>query len=603
MDLAKLHLHWRTSQYKGKSYRSYSLARAYRENGKNRKEIVIKLGKLSEAEVQRWRCLLQTIKKPGAFLTTVDDLVVTRHYAYLDVATANALWDDWQLDKAFCVRGNRDVGIETIARILTLNRCIDPATKSQAPHWFHHTALPWMLQVSPEQVNPSRIFRELTVIEQHKESICNHLYTQMQRRQAESTDAIFYDLSSTTFTGTRCLLTKWGHCKEGYHYHVVLVLVVNRDGLPFYWEVLPGGTADVTTITWLIERLTKRFDIAKKTTLVFDRGMVSDENLGDLENKGIKYISAMDRSQLEGITGVDFTAFSHLDPEHVNKQAGKLAKFKKLNENTYFREFPVQNKRRYILCFNPQLFKDQRKARAQAMADFDLFVSELNGELQAAKRSRQRKPTKEKFTRRLKKIKLSTFVDVKLRLIHVDGGTNQGTIRTYQATVIVDEQAKREAERLDGFWLLVTNHTEKAKNVYQVTANDAIMPYREKVVIESAFRDIKSFVEVKPVYVWTDAHVKAHYTCCVLAHLINRSLTQRLHKHEGTLSKDVVAHERLYKELADCQIDQIDVKNMRLTTFNMSQATDRQKELMERLELTKLLSFDVGKQPTQFCSA
>ena len=51
MDLAKLHLHWRVSQYKGKSYRSYSLARAYREQGKNRKEIVLKLGKLSDAEV------------------------------------------------------------------------------------------------------------------------------------------------------------------------------------------------------------------------------------------------------------------------------------------------------------------------------------------------------------------------------------------------------------------------------------------------------------------------------------------------------------------------------------------------------------------------
>jgi hypothetical protein len=176
VDLARLHLHWRVSQYKGKSYRSYSLARAYREHGKNRKEIVLKLGKLSNAEVIRWRSLLQAIKKPQAFLATLDDLVVNRHYAYLDVATANAIWDDWQLDDAFPARGNRDVGIETIARILTINRCIDPAAKSQTPHWFRSTTLPWLLQVSAESVNPSRIFRELTVIEQHKEAICNHLY-------------------------------------------------------------------------------------------------------------------------------------------------------------------------------------------------------------------------------------------------------------------------------------------------------------------------------------------------------------------------------------------------------------------------------------------
>jgi len=52
-----------------------------------------------------------------------------------------------------------------------------------------------------------------------------------------------------------------------------------------------------------------------------------------------------------------------------------------------------------------------------------------------------------------------------------------------------------------------------------MAAPDAINPYREKVVIESAFRDIKSFVEIAPVYVWTEEHVKAHFTICVLAYL------------------------------------------------------------------------------------
>ena len=237
MDLANLHLHWRVSQYKGKSYRSYSLARAYREQGKNRKEVVLKLGKLSDAQAQRWRNFLRAIKKPKAFLTSLDDLSVVQHYAYLDVATANACWDHWQLDDAFPPRGNRDVGVATIARILTVNRCIDPATKSQTPHWFRSTALPWLLQVIPESVNTSRIFRELTVIEQHKDAICKHLYTQMRDNRPESLSSVFYDLSSTTFTGARCVLLHWGHCKEGYQNHVILAF----------------STAEWSrTITWLL---------------------------------------------------------------------------------------------------------------------------------------------------------------------------------------------------------------------------------------------------------------------------------------------------------------------------------------------------------------
>ena len=163
MDLAKLHLHWRTSHYKGNSYRSYSLARAYREHGKNRKEIVLKLGRLSNDEAQRWRSLLQTVKKPGAFLTTLDDLVVTRHYAYLDVASASAVWDHWRLNEAFAEHGNRDVGIETIARILVVNRCIDPAAKSQAPLWLRNTALPWLLNLNPHSINASDVDKAIAL--------------------------------------------------------------------------------------------------------------------------------------------------------------------------------------------------------------------------------------------------------------------------------------------------------------------------------------------------------------------------------------------------------------------------------------------------------
>ena len=37
--------------------------------------------------------------------------------------------------------------------------------------------------------------------------------------------------------------------------------VVNKIGLPFYWEVLPGCTADSTTIIWLLERLKNIFNL------------------------------------------------------------------------------------------------------------------------------------------------------------------------------------------------------------------------------------------------------------------------------------------------------------------------------------------------------
>ena len=116
-----------------------------------------------------------------------------------------------------------------------------------------------------------------------------------------------------------------------------------------------------------------------------------------------------------------------------------------------------------------------------------------------------------------------------------------------------------------------------------------VEPYREKVVIESSFRDIKSFVEIAPIHVWTSNHVHAHYTLCVLAHLLNRTLSLCLSKHEGKKSADVIAHERLYDELSQCNLNRLRSEGQ-ADVYCLTQPTGRQQELLSRLKMTHLVS-------------
>ena len=123
-----------------------------------------------------------------------------------------------------------------------------------------------------------------------------------------------------------------------------------------------------------------------------------------------------------------------------------------------------------------------------------------------------------------------------------------------------------------------------------MSSKETLKPYRDKIVIEAAFRDIKSFIEISPVYVWSEAHVKAHYTICVLAYLVDRTLTLRLHKNPGKMTEKIVAHEKCYEQLADCSIDRILVKNIQQSGYGLAEPDPEQKELLTRAGLGKLLN-------------
>ena len=332
---------------------------------------------------------------------------------------------------------------------------------------------------------------------------------------------------------------------------------------------------------------------------MFDRGMVSDENLALIESANIKYISAMDKNQIEKITDIDFNQFADLDVNTIAHCDQHLPGFSKLNDATYYHDAIVNGMRRYILCFNPVLFAEQRSAREQHIADFMAFVNTLNDEYNEAKGNRRSEVMLKKCNEHLASKKLSSFITVDITrfgIMRKDAQDTLYSVATCRATAQVDHKEKQKSGRLDGFWLLVTNLSEKEHDQFIVAAPDTINPYREKVVIESAFRDIKSFVEIAPVYVWTDEHVKAHFTICVLAYLINRTITLKLHQNPGKKTQPVVAHEKFYQLLADCKIDHIQITNKNMLFYQMTLQNEEQTELLDRVSLGHLLECKSLKQ-------
>jgi transposase len=144
-------------------------------------------------------------------------------------------------------------------------------------------------------------------------------------------------------------------------------LLVNSEGYPFSWKILEdyNYTADVSTLMKNTDSWQKQFNFSK-IIIVFDRGMVSDENLQNLENnESYLYITAVDKNQIAGVERVNLERFKEFTNTTTEKEI--LSKgLKKYDETTFYEDLGADSSsRRHILVFNSDLLNDQRKTREE----------------------------------------------------------------------------------------------------------------------------------------------------------------------------------------------------------------------------------------------
>ena len=202
-----MHLSYSASQYKGQTYKSYTIAESYRDGKKVRKRTIWPIGKLSDLQAEQIKLILKVVQG-GQIVTRLIDIVVKDTRAYLDIAVVNDLWNQWELDSAFNYEvTDSPLPTHTVAKILTINRCTDPCSHYSVPQWAKKIALEEILQTDLSGLNDDKIYYELDKIEKNKISIENHLFKQTFGRKPGSFDFVNYDLSTTYFVGYRCNLS------------------------------------------------------------------------------------------------------------------------------------------------------------------------------------------------------------------------------------------------------------------------------------------------------------------------------------------------------------------------------------------------------------
>jgi len=586
----------------GKTYTYYSIAEPYWEDKKNKKKILFYLGTLSPIQAQQIRNILKVTQSEDTFTATFEDLLFENHLRYLDIAFVNHLWDqEWKgLSSIFpspeetSNTRQKEISTADIAKLLTFYRCLDPGSYLSAVEWFETTTINLLLDMDPLHINESRFYRELTAIEKQKENIEQWLYQTLQKRNEKSMRIIFYDLSDSYFEGRKCPIAKPGRTKaNGFQEkRIVLSLLVNSEGYPFSWKILEDYTADVSTLTKNTDLWKQQFNFSK-IILVFDRGMVSDENLLNLENNhSYLYITALDKNQIAGVEKVNLERFKDFTNKTTEKEI--LSKgLTKYDDVTFYEDMGVDStSRRHILIFNSDLLKDQRKTREKLI---DIAIKELEEEKKSlldAKKSRNIKPTEHRISEILRKRGVQSFIDPKFESINISGESGS-SISSFNLTYEKNVEAIKKAMLVDGIWMLVTNITQTLESEEdRLKPEELISAYRDKNRIEEAFRDVKSFIKFQPTFVYTDDHVRAHYTICILSYLLDVTVTNRLRQKpiEGIGSVD-----KVHRILRGCEVGKLSVKGFDCSGLKLMPLTDEQKSVLKLFDCDYLVRRDFLK--------
>jgi len=548
-----MHLSYSTSKYKEREYKSYSIAESYRDGKTSRKRTIWPIGTLTDQQADQIRLILKVVRNEDEVVTRLKDIVVQDTKAYLDIAVVNDLWDQWKLDQAFDYDvTNSELPTHTIARILTINRCTDPCSNYSVPMWAKKTALEDVLKIDLSGLNDDKIYYELDKIHLNKISIENHLFNLTYGRR-----------------------------------QVLLGVLINDQGYPFKWDVFTGNTAEVKTLKRNISACKTRFKLGNKdVTIVFDRGIMSDDNAGLIEDAKMKYISALDRNQIPS-SGVSLEPFKSLSVDKVTKDGSIPPGFKKYDNELYFHDSGVIGNKRFVVGFNPTLFQEDRTNRDEKMDAFNVYMKKEKKDLKKAKRDRQLDATKSRIMNELKRLKIRKYYDSPvLTPISVQKKLKDGTvkhIKSFKVETKRKDDVIKADKLLDGVCVFTTNHIEKQGRGFKARPQTIINAYRDKTKIEDVFKNVKSFLKLRPFFVNTDAHVEAVYTICMLGYFINKYLSNH---RKAMGEKDYLNSRELYAPFKDIDIAILEDSNTGQTIRKAVKLPPDTEKLLERINMT-----------------
>jgi Transposase DDE domain len=404
------------------------------------------------------------------------------------VHVATELWARLGIGRAIAARlaaDERRAPHQAALLAMTAQRLARPGSKLGChERWLDRVWLPEAKDLALDQ-----LYRALDILAEHGDAIEQEVFWHGVDLFKLDVDLVFYDATTAWFECddedvaperwrglTFAPLRRRGHSKEGRDNdpQVIIALAVTRDGMPVRSWVLPGDTADVTTVERIKEDL--RQMRLGRALFVGDAGLYARANLAELSKGAGRYILATPIGRVKEIK------------DEVLSRPGRYAE---ITPNLRAKEVIVgqgERRRRYILCLNAEEAEREKRHRDEILNLLQVELDRLAGDHPKA------------ACRLVSSKRFGPYLSLDA-----------------EGRPFIDRAKVRRAEQLDGKFVLTTNDDS-------LSAADIALGYKGMWIIEACFRKMKTTgLGIRPMFHWTPRRIVAHVKLCTLALMIQRA--------------------------------------------------------------------------------
>jgi hypothetical protein len=490
----------------GSVVRYVQLAHNRRTGKSTQAEVLVNLGREDHLDLDGLRRLARSINRylgEGAAEAGAGD------GEGLELESSRPLGAAWLLDGLWrqlgvgealraAVGGRRfTTDVERVLFALVANRAIDPASKLAAAEWAtEDVVIPGLVGMDEDQAYRAM---DVLVAGDAMAKVQEAVFFAVANLLNLEVDLLFFDTTSTYFErddeeegGFR----RYGHSKDHRPDlpQVVIGLAVTREGIPVRIWTWPGNTSDAVILPEVKDDL-RGWRLGRVVTVV-DRGFSSDANLAYLTRAGGHWIA--------GERMRDGSA----DAQAALSRQGR---YQTVRDNLRVKEVKIGEgdaTRRFVVCHNPVEAERDRLKREDTVARLEAELERIAAERARAK-ARKTKRANGQDAHRRAECALRDHPTLSRYLRQLPGGR-----------LVMDRAKIRAEERLDGKFLLSTSDPD-------LSAEDVALGYKNLLEAERGFRDLKSTLELRPVFHRLEPRIRAHVLLCWLALLLIRVAERR----------------------------------------------------------------------------